>query len=258
MTTHALPSRARPPGRGFRKLVEVEAKLALRVPVGLALGVLVPVIMLAIFSAIPALKAPAPGGTLTMFAAYIPVLICLSLCLIALVSLPIPMVTNRQMGVLRRFGTTPAPRSWLLAAQVIINLVLALIAIVILVTGGAVFFGVRLPAQWPGFAVSALLALAAMFAIGLLITAIAPSPPVAGVLGTVLLYPLLFFAGLWTPKQNLAPVLQHLGSYTPLGAAVQAMDATMQGNFPAARPLLVMAAYAVVFGIAAIKLFRWE
>jgi len=32
----------------------------------------------------------------------------------------------------------------------------------------------------------------------------------------------------------------------------------MQGTFPAARPLLVMAAYAVVFGIAAIELFRWE
>ena len=32
----------------------------------------------------------------------------------------------------------------------------------------------------------------------------------------------------------------------------------MQGTFPTARPLLVMAAYAIVFGIAAIKLFRWE
>jgi hypothetical protein len=32
----------------------------------------------------------------------------------------------------------------------------------------------------------------------------------------------------------------------------------MQGTFPPARPLLVMAAYAIVFGIAALKLFRWE
>ena len=109
----------------------------------------------------------------------------LSLCMLALLHLPLPMVTNRQMGVLRRFATTPAPPSWLLAAQVIINLVLA-------------------------------------------------------------------------PKQNLAPLAQHIGNYTPLGAAVQAMDAAMQGNFPPARPLLVMVAYAVVFGIAAIRLFRWE
>ena len=114
MTTHAIPSRARPPTRGFTELVKVEAKLAWRVPVGLVLGVLVPVIFLVIFNAMPALRKPAADTTLTLFAQYVPVLICLSLCLIALVSLPIPLVTYRQMGVLRRFSTTPAPRSWLL------------------------------------------------------------------------------------------------------------------------------------------------
>jgi ABC-2 type transport system permease protein len=258
MTTHAMPVRARPPARGFRELVKVEAKIALRVPMGLALGVLVPVMLLVILSAIPGLKKLAPGSTLTMFTQYIPVLIGLSLCLIALVSLPIPMVTNRQMGVLRRFATTPAPPSWLLAGQLIINVTLAVMAIIILVAGGVLFFGAHLPSQWAGFVLSALLATAAMFAIGLLITAVAPSPPVAGVLGTVLLYPLLFFAGMWTPKQNLSPLLQHIGNYTPLGAAVQAMDAAMQGSFPPARPLLVMTAYAVVFGVAAIRLFRWD
>jgi ABC-2 type transport system permease protein len=120
------------------------------------------------------------------------------------------------------------------------------------------FFGVRMPSEWGGFVLSALLCIAAMFGIGLLITALAPSPQVAGVLGTVLLYPLLFFAGMWTPKQNLSSALQHIGNYTPLDAAVQAMDAAMQGHFPPTRPLLVIAAYAVTFGIAAIRLFRWE
>lgn len=45
---------------------------------------------------------------------------------------------------------------------------------------------------------------------------------------------------------------------TPINAAAQAMDAAMQGHFPPTRPLLVMAAYAVVFGVVAIRLFRWE
>ena len=258
MIAHAIPSRVRPPTRGLTELVKVEAKLALRVPMGLILGVAVPVVLLVIFSAIPGLKQLAPGSTLTMFAQYVPVLIGLSLCVIALINLPVPVVTDRQMGVLRRFATTPAPPSWLLAAQVIINLALALIAIVILVAGGVVFFSLHMHAHWGGFVLSALLATAAMFAIGLLIAALAPSPQIAAAIGTVLLYPLLFFAGMWTPKQNLSPVLQHIGNYTPLDAAVQAMDAAMQGHFPPTRPLLVMAAYAVVFGVAAIRLFRWE
>ena len=69
----------------------------------------------------------------------------MSVCLIALVSLPIPVVSERQAGVLRRFATTPAPPSWVLAAQVIVNFALALIAIVMLVAGGALFFGVHVP-----------------------------------------------------------------------------------------------------------------
>ena len=105
---------------------------------------------------------------------------------------------------------------------------------------------------------SALLCIAAMFGIGLLITSLARSPQVAGVVGAVLLYPLLFLAGMWTPRQNLSPTLQHIGNYTPLDAAAQAMDAARQGHFPSARPLLVMAAYAVVFGVIAIWMFRWE
>jgi len=263
MTTHAIPRQitptpARPPGRGFRELVKVEAKLALRAPVGLVLGVLLPTMFLIIFNAIPALKKPVAGTTLTLFAQYIPVLICLSLALIALVSLPIPLVTNRQTGVLRRFSATPARPSWLLAAQVLTNLVMAVVAIVILVAGGATFFGVRLAPQLAGFALSALLAVLAMFAMGLLVAAIARSPAVAGILGTVLLYPLLFFAGLWAPRQDLAPVWQHIGAYTPLCAGVQAMESAMQGHFPPAQPLLVMAGYAVVLGIAAVRLFRWE
>jgi ABC-2 type transport system permease protein len=258
MTAHAIPSRVRPPTRGLTELVKVEAKLALRVPMGLFLGVVIPVVLLVIFSAIPGLKQLAPGSTLTMFAQYVPVLIGLSLCVIALINLPVPLVTNRQMGVLRRFATTPAPPSWLLAAQVIVNFALVLIAIVILVAGGVVFFGLHMHAQWSGFVLSVLLATAAMFAIGLLIAALAPSPQIAAAIGTVLLYPLLFFAGMWTPKQNLSPALQHIGNYTPLDAAVQAMDAAMQGHFPPVRPLLVLAAYAVGFSVVAIRLFRWE
>ena len=168
------------------------------------------------------------------------------------------MALGAACSRLRRFATTPAPPSWVLAAQVMVNLALALLAIVILVAGGVLFFGVHMPSQWGGFVLSALLSIAAMFGIGLLITSLARSPQVAGVMGTVLLYPLLFFAGLWAPKQNLSPALQHIGTYTPLDAAVQAMDAAMQGHFPSARPLLVMAAYAAVFGIAAIRLFRWD
>ena len=44
----------------------------------------------------------------------------------------------------------------------------------------------------------------------------------------------------------------------PRAATVQAMDPATQSHFPPTQPLLVIGAYAVVFGVVAIRLFRWE
>ena len=51
---------------------------------------------------------------------------------------------------------------------------------------------------------------------------------------------------------------QDMSNYTPLGAAVEAIQDSMQTGFPPARPLLVLVAYAVVFAVAARRFFRWE
>jgi ABC-2 type transport system ATP-binding protein len=53
-------------------------------------------------------------------------------------------------------------------------------------------------------------------------------------------------------------VLLDISNYTPLGATVQAVQDSMQTGFPPAAPLLVMAAYALVFGFLAQRFFRWE
>jgi ABC-2 type transport system permease protein len=52
--------------------------------------------------------------------------------------------------------------------------------------------------------------------------------------------------------------LQHISHATPLGAAVQALQDSWQGNWPQPLQLITLAIYAVVFGVAAARLFRWE
>jgi ABC-2 type transport system permease protein len=53
-------------------------------------------------------------------------------------------------------------------------------------------------------------------------------------------------------------MLRDISNYTPLGAAVQAMQSSMQQGFPSIAPLLVLAGYAVVFSFLAKRFFRWE
>jgi ABC-2 type transport system permease protein len=69
---------------------------------------------------------------------------------------------------------------------------------------------------------------------------------------------MMFFAGLWLPIDQMPPALRHISHAAPLGAAVQALQDSAQGQWPHPLQLVTMAAYAVVFGLAATRLFRWE
>ncbi len=68
----------------------------------------------------------------------------------------------------------------------------------------------------------------------------------------------MFFSGLWLPIPSMPPVLQHISHATPLGAAWEAFQKADLGRWPHALPLLTIAAYAVAFGLAAARLFRWQ
>ena len=260
MSATTAPVRGRPSGNALKALVASEGKLAWREPVGLILGVAFPVMLLVIFGLASGFQKRIVATNPTTYrTVYVPILIALVLTLIALISLPIPIVVQRERKFLRRLSTTPVPPLWLLAAQVAVNVVLALMAILLIVAGSALFFGVHAPSQVAGFILAGLLATACLFAIGLLIAAVAPSERAAGAIGSALLFPLMFFAGLWQPSQTVTPSAMHdISNLTPLGAAVHAMLRSMQGSFPTIGSLAVMAAWAAIFTIAAVKLFRWE
>jgi len=232
-----------------------------REPVGLILGVGVPVLLLVIFGLSSGFEQRIVSSSpTTLRTAYVPILISLVLVLIALISLPIPIVVQRETQFLRRLSTTPIPPRWLLAAQVVVNLLLAVLAIVLIVVGAALFFGVDPPLDVPGFVLAVLLAAFALFSIGLLVAALAPSQGVAGAIGSFLVFPLMFFAGLWTPRQTIpsGSVMHQISNLSPLGAAVQAMLGSIVGRFPSLGELAVMTVWAAVCGAAAVKLFRWE
>jgi ABC-2 type transport system permease protein len=119
-------------------------------------------------------------------------------------------------------------------------------------------YGVAAPRQAGGFIVAGLLAAAALMAIGLFITAVAPGSGSARGIGAIMFYLMMFFAGLWLPIQAMPAELQHISHATPLGAAVPALQNAALGHWPASLQLLTLAAYAVAFGLAAWRLFRWE
>lgn len=252
------PSTSVPP-RAFAKIVVSEARLAWRSPRGLAFGVALPVAMLALFGELPHFKQhPLALGGLSRFDVEVPVLATFVIGALALLVLAGPLTSYRERGILRRMSTTPVRPAWLLAAQLIVNLAVVLIALIMLFAVAVAAFGVPAPKDPGALVLSLALCASALFALGIFIAAVAPSSGTLMVFEAGLFFPLIFFAGLWVPIQEMPVSLQHVSNYTALGAAVQAAQDAMQGSSLSARPLLVMVGWAIVFGVAAWRFFRWE
>jgi ABC-2 type transport system permease protein len=114
----------------------------------------------------------------------------------------------------------------------VVQLGVALAGLIIVAVTSVAAFGAPVPRSPGGLVLSCLLSIAGLFALGLLIAALAPTASSVNAIGRLTLIPLLFFAGLWLPRPLMPGVLQGISNYTPLGAAVEAIQDSMQTGPP--------------------------
>ena len=229
------------------KLTYVEFKLLLR-DLGSVISILaIPLCVLLIFG----LSFKTQDTQLPSMA------VAIALALNALYVVPTYLGTYRERGILRRLSTTPMPPATLLAAQLVVHLLGAL-ASVGLVVAAAALMGIAPPGHAPGALAVFLLGTTAMFAIGVLIAALAPNGRVAAGIGVLLYWPLAFLGGVTIPKAQMPAALARISDFTPLGAFRQAVQDTWGGSPPQPLSLAIMAAYALLAGLAAVKFFRWD
>lgn len=246
------------PRAAFGMIVRSEFRIARRLPLGLLIGVVLPTVVLVIIGSKPGYRTPARVlGGLSEFSAYVPVFLAMVIAALAFYGLPIPLAIYRDQGILRRLSTTPVPPAWVLAAQLVLNVSFTVVELILLLVVAMTGFGIGAPKSPGGLVLALTLSMAAVFAIGLCVSAVA-RPRTVGILAAMCFFPLMFFAGLFLPRAEMPRALLDVSTVTPLGAAVQAIQSALLDGFPPAGPLLVLPAYAVVFGALAVCLFRWE
>lgn len=242
------------------KILVTEFKLHLREWPATAFTIGLPVGLLLILGSMPAFseRMPELGGQ-TLNQTQMPAMMTiLALLTLAFSVLPATLVTYRERGVLRRMSTTPVHPGRLLAAQLVVNLAVGAVSTAVLIGAGRLVLGTALPRQFIGFVLVFLLGTAALLAMGLVLAAVAPSAKVAPAAGSVLMFPLMFVAGMWIPRELMPPVLRTIGDYSVAGPFAQALRDTWAGNAPQLLHVAVMAAALVLFGGLAVRLFRWE
>lgn len=258
-----VPTLSPRPRRAFGLLVTSEIKLAWRRPIGLAVAIGAPLVLLVIFGSIPATTRPqAALGGISFFNLYAPSLLMFVLIVVGLMGIPQELASYREHGVLRRMSTTPVHPSWLLGAQVAVSVIFAVIGIGILLGVGGAVFGLALPHTLGGYLVSLaslVLTLAAILGLGLCAAARARSSRAAQAMTALMFYPLMFFSGIYVPLQAIHSQAIHLiAKVIPTGAGFNALHAAFTGHSPGAEPLIVLAGWTIVCSVAAARMFRWE
>ncbi|GAA4286711.1 ABC transporter permease [Georgenia daeguensis] len=264
LTAHLHLGGGRTGMRGLPALVRSEARLFLRDPGTVFFSLALPAtLVLGIGFALPGMRDPItdagpPWDGLTPVATFLPVVLATAIAAPALSTMPTFIAGYRERGVLRRLSTTPMRPQGVLLAQVVVNVAAFAVAAALGVATAALAFGIVVPRQVGLLVVAVLLGAASTFGIGLVIAAVAPKGSTAGGLGMLAYFPLLFFAGMWTPGPAMPDAVATVGRFTPLGAAGQAMNEAWFGTGVPAFELVVMVAWVVVLYPVAARIFRWS
>lgn len=145
-----------------------------------------------------------------------PIIVAMGIALFSLSGLSQLFASYREKGVLRRMRTTPVKPAVMLGAQLLMATILSVVTMVVILAIGQIAFDVNLPRQVPAYLISYLLLALALFAIGLLDAAVAPSSKSASAIGSLVFFPLAFFAGLWLPGASMSDVLRTISHWPQL------------------------------------------
>jgi ABC-2 type transport system permease protein len=244
---------------GFSRLAYVETKLFLR-ETGAAIAVFgLPVALVIGFGLIPGFGDPQKSLSGQIGTEYIASIgVAIVLATLGLNGVPMVIGQYRQRGVLRRLAVTPVRPLTLLTADLMVWAASAILSVALVVGVARLAYHVPAPVAAGWFVLSVLLGIAALFALGLLVAAAAPTARSAAGLGWLLFFPNMFLAGVYFPTEEMSPVMRQIGTFTPLGSALHAVRDSWMGLAPRPEYRGIMAAYAVIAAAVAARFFRWE
>lgn len=239
-------------------ITAVESKLFLRDPASAIMTFALPIGLLVIFGSI-GIGEESSGSDDGVSEAFLPVMaLTLSVAMLGFSVLPTVLATYREKGVLRRLSVTPVSPFNVLSAQLLVNLGAAMLAAVLVMILAAGAYDMGTPASVVPFALSFVLMTAAIFTVGLVVAALAPTGKAATSIGMLLFFPSMFFAGVWTPGDLMPEWARPIRDVSPMGAGMEAMQDSWSGGWPGAVNLIAMLVVTVVAGAAAARFFRWE
>jgi ABC-2 type transport system permease protein len=237
----------------WKAQTRIELLLTLRRGESVLLTFLIPVLLLAFFSQVDVL----PTGTDQPIDFLLPGILSLAIMSTAMVSVAIATGFERQMGVLKRLGSTPLTRRQLLGAKTAAVVVLEVLQVIVLLTEGFIL-GYRFSAPSLGLALlGAVLGTIAFAGLGMGLAGTLPAlTTLAAANGLYLV--LLLTGGMIIPLDELPAGVRAVAELLPAAALSEVLHGSLGGGTVGTQALVVLVVWAVAAPLAAARWFRWE
>jgi ABC-2 type transport system permease protein len=173
----------------------------------------------------------------------------------------IPLVQQREKGILKRIGATPLARWKLVGSNVLLRLMVAIVDAVLIVGIGFAVFNVQVVGNLLEVGAIVLLGSASFLAIGFALASFLKTEEQATGVVQIVQLPMMFLSGIFFSFDFLPGFLQTVARFLPLTYLGDALRQVMVNGTqvaPLGADVAILAGWLVVcLGIAA-RSFRWE
>lgn len=254
----AAAPRAHHPGiRSFLVMVVSEFKMVLRDTAGMIMPIGLPMVIL-MTSAGGTADVAVGGGFTALDVFVIPLMLMMVLSMIGVLNMPSFLAYYRRTGILKRLSVTPVSPVMVLVAQVVVSVLQSAIGVAVALGVTAAVFGLNLPAHL-ALALGVLaLAAASMYALGMIVASVSPTPNSAVAIGLVGFLGMGALGGMFGGRDALPERVAVIGDHLPFGAGVQALQQAWVGAPIEAAPILSLLAALVIGVVVSAVLFRWD
>jgi ABC-2 type transport system permease protein len=234
--------------------------MVVRDTAGLVIPLGLPLLILAMQGLSAQATAPIPEleGLRAFDVFVVPLTLVMVTAVIGIVNMPSFLATYRTTGVLRRLAVTPAHPMMVLVAQVVVSVVQSAVGIALALAVATLAFDLSAPRDLLLTAGVLLLTAATMYAVGMLLAALAPTANAAVAIGLVVFLAIMAVGGGFGSPDNLPAWLARIGELLPFGAALQSLRAAWTGAMPDALHLGSLTVTTLIASLLAVRLFRWE
>ncbi len=244
----------------FKALLKSETKLSLRGMDMVIFAICMPVVVVIILGAVFGNKPAFEGSNYSFLEQSFGAVSTIAICAGGVMGLPLVVSEYRSRKILKRFKVTPISPALILAVQVVIYALYSFASLILVYGVAALLFDFRLYGSFLPFLGAYLLVIVSMFSIGLLVGGISPNTKIAGVIASLLYFPMLIFSGATLPYEVMPSVLQKVADVMPLTQGIKLLKAASLGlpMNSVLVPVILMIVIAVICTGISLRFFKWE